>query len=229
MNIVKTISEENLAVTILIVDDQLSNLKILANLLENNNYKVKKALDGESALISIDKEIPDLILLDIKMPNFSGYEVCQHLKYNLKTKDIPVIFISALAEVFDQVKASEVGAIDYITKPFQEEEVLARVKSQLTIQQQKKLLEQEKNRLKIERENLQKEIKQRKETEAILYQSRALISGILTSSLDAIAALEAVRSLRTGEIIDFRCLVINPNYGKSLSSRTRRFNRKISF
>ncbi|MDJ0845746.1 diguanylate cyclase domain-containing protein [Crocosphaera sp.] len=210
MNQITTISEETLAGTILIVDDQLPNLKILANLLKNNNYKVKKALDGESALISINKEIPDLILLDIKMPDLDGYEVCNKLKFNPKTKEIPIIFISALNEVFDKVKAFEVGGIDYITKPFQEEEVLARVKSQLTIQNQKKLLEIERNKLILERKNLKQEIKQRKETEAILYQSRALISGILTSSLDAIAALEAVRNPRTAEIMDFRCLVINP-------------------
>ncbi|MDJ0508429.1 MAG: diguanylate cyclase [Crocosphaera sp.] len=210
MNELTTLSEENLAGIILIVDDQLPNLKILANLLKNNNYKLKKALDGESALISIDKEIPDLILLDIKMPDMDGYEVCNKLKANPKTKEIPVIFISALNEVFDKVKAFELGGIDYISKPFQEEEVLARVKSQLIIQNQKKILEKERKKLILERTNLQQEIKQRKETEAILYQSRALISGILTSSLDAISALEAVRDPRTAEIMDFRCLVINP-------------------
>ncbi|MGK7942191.1 MAG: diguanylate cyclase [Crocosphaera sp.] len=210
MNQNTIISEENLAGTILIVDDQLPNLKILANLLKNNNYKVKKALDGESAIISINKESPDLILLDIKMPDLDGYEVCNQLKSNPKTKDIPVIFISALNEVFDKLKAFDVGGIDYITKPFQEEEVLARIKNQLTIQSQKKLLEKEKKKLILERENLKQKIRKRKETEAILYQSRALISGILTSSLDAIAALEAVRDPRTAEIMDFRCLVINP-------------------
>lgn len=197
------ISEKNSEGTILIVDDQLSNLKILATLLKDNNYKVKKAIDGESALISIETDTPDLILLDIKMPELNGYEVCERLKDNPKTKDIPVIFISALNEVFDKVKAFEVGGIDYITKPFQEEEVLARVKSQLIIQKQRKLLE-------IERENLKQEIKQRQEAEAILYQSRALISGILNSSLDGIAAMEGLRDRRTGNIIDFSCLVLNP-------------------
>ncbi|MGB3509969.1 MAG: response regulator [Microcoleaceae cyanobacterium] len=197
------ISEENSEGTILIVDDQLSNLKILATLLKDNSYKVKKAIDGESALISIETDTPDLILLDIKMPDLNGYEVCERLKANPKTKDIPVIFISALNEVFDKVKAFEVGGIDYITKPFQEEEVLARVKSQLIIQKQKQLLEKE-------RESLKQEIKQRQEAEAILYQSRALISGILNSSLDGIAAMEALRDKRTGNIIDFSCLVVNP-------------------
>ena len=203
MSTMNNILEKNSEGTILIVDDNLANLKILATLLKDHNYQVKKAIDGESALIAIETDTPDLILLDIKMPDLNGYEVCERLKANLKTQNIPIIFISALNEVFDKVKAFEVGGIDYITKPFQEEEVLARVKSQLTIQKQKQLLEKE-------RETLKQEIKQRKEAEAILYQSRALISGILNSSLDGIAAMEALRDRRTGNIIDFSCLVVNP-------------------
>ncbi len=195
--------DNNLEASVLIVDDQPANLRVLATMLKGNNYKVKKALDGESALIAAEVSPPDLILLDILMPNMDGYEVCNKIKSNLKTKDIPVIFISALSEVFDKIKAFEVGGIDYITKPFQEEEVMARISSQLTIQRQKKLLQKE-------RESLKQEIKQRKEAEAILYQSRALISSILNTSLDGIAALEAVRNPKTGKIEDFRCLVINP-------------------
>lgn len=188
---------------ILIVDDQLSNLKVLDSVLKNNNYKVKKAMDGETALISVETDQPDLILLDIKMPNLDGYEVCQKIKSNPQTQDIPIIFISALDEVFDKVKAFEVGGVDYITKPFQEEEVLARIKSQLTIKRQQHLLE-------IKQQKQKEQIKLHRETEAILYQSRALISSILNSSLDGIAAMEAVRDRKTGNIIDFSCLVVNP-------------------
>lgn len=195
--------EKNIEETILIVDDQPANLRVLAKMLQGANYKVKKAIDGESALVAAISSPPDLILLDIKMPEMNGYEVCQKLKANLKTKHIPIIFISALSEVNDKLKAFQVGGIDYITKPFEEQEVLARIVSQLTIQKQRRLLE-------IERENLQQEIVKRKETEAILYQSRALISSILHGALDGIAALEAVRDTRTGTIKDFRCLVINP-------------------
>ncbi|MEM1172689.1 MAG: response regulator [Cyanobacteria bacterium P01_H01_bin.35] len=205
-----TISKENSEGIILIVDDNLPNLKILATLLKNNNYQVKKAIDGESALLSIETHIPDLILLDIKMPELDGYQVCERLKANPKTREIPIIFISALNEVFDKVKAFEVGGIDYVTKPFQEEEVLARIKSQLTIQKQKQLLEEEGKLLRIEQDNLKAEIRQRKEAEAILYQSRALISSILNSALDGIAAMAALRDNRTGNIIDFSCLVVNP-------------------
>lgn len=210
MNTTNISSKKNSLETILIVDDQLNNLKLLATLLENNSYKIKKAIDGESALMATQMEIPDLILLDIRMPKMDGYEVCKKLKANPKTQDIPIIFISALNEVFDKIKAFEIGGIDYITKPFQRQEVLARVKSQLTIQKQKKLLEKERKLLKIQTNNLKKEIRQRKETEAILYQSRALISSILNTSYDGIAAMEAVREKKTGNIFDFSCLVINP-------------------
>ncbi|TVQ47540.1 MAG: diguanylate cyclase [Gloeocapsa sp. DLM2.Bin57] len=182
--------------TILIVDDQIANLKVLATMLEKEGYQVRKAIDGETALIAIENYIPNLILLDIKMPDLDGYEVCQRIKNNPQTQSIPIIFISALNEVFDKVKAFEVGGIDYINKPFQEEEVLVRIKSQLTIQQQQKLL--------------RKEIQYRQETEAILYQSRALIASILNASTDGIAALQAVRNNRTGDIVDFSCIVVNP-------------------
>ena len=118
---------------ILIVDDRLSNLQILANILKQRNYRVRKAISGQVAINTIETEIPDLILLDIKMPDMDGYEICQYLKANQETKDIPVIFISALNGVLDKVKAFGVGSVDYITKPFHEEEVIARVNNQLTI------------------------------------------------------------------------------------------------
>lgn len=189
--------------TILIVDDKPDNLRVLAKMLNEQGYKVKKAIDGESSLMAAMSNPPDLILLDIKMPGMDGYEVCRELKSNVKTKDIPVIFISALNDVLDKVKAFNMGGVDYITKPFQEEEVIARINAQITIQSQKKLLSNKQKKL-------IKEIRHRKETEAILYQSRALISSILNSSLDGIAGLEAIRNPKTGEISDFRCLFVNP-------------------
>ncbi len=221
--------KQNLEATILIVDDQISNLKVLAILLKNNNYKVKKAINGENALIAVETDIPDLILLDIKMPELDGYQVCKLLKANPQTQEIPIIFISALNEVFDKVKAFEVGGIDYITKPFQEEEVLARIKSQLTIQKQKRLLEKERQLLKIEQDNLKAEIRQRKEAEAILYQSRAMISSIVNSSLDGIAALEAVRNPKTGKIEEFRCLLVNPLIAEVFNQETDNLIGKLVF
>ncbi|HEY9705847.1 MAG TPA: response regulator, partial [Allocoleopsis sp.] len=202
--------EQNFLANILIVDDQPANLQVLNQMLASKGYKVRKAINGESAILAALSHPPDLILLDIKMPDMDGYEVCNQLKSAPKTQEIPVIFISALSEVFNKVQAFEVGGIDYITKPFQEEEVLARISSQLTIQNQRKLLQKEQELLAQKQQILQKVIAHRKQTEEILYQSRALISSILNSSLDGIAALEAIRHTKTGKIDDFRCLVVNP-------------------
>lgn len=118
---------------ILIVDDKLENLKVLESTLANNSYEVRKAINGSMALMGAVAEPPDLILLDIKLPDMDGYQVCQQLKANPKTSNIPIIFISALDDVLDKIKAFAVGGIDYITKPFQTEEVLARVQNQLQI------------------------------------------------------------------------------------------------
>ncbi|MEM9543228.1 MAG: response regulator, partial [Cyanobacteria bacterium P01_E01_bin.42] len=133
---------------ILIVDDRLSNLRLLADLLEEQDFQVRKATCGKVAIKAAQKDPPDLILLDIQMPDLDGYEVCKQLKLDPKTRDIPIIFLSALDAVFDKVKAFEVGGIDYITKPFQYEEILARINNQLTIQKQKKLLRDEQKKLK---------------------------------------------------------------------------------
>ncbi len=119
--------------SILIVDDTPANLQLLAQMLSEQGYKVRIAQDGTMALMSIQSSAPDLILLDIMMPELNGYQVCSRLKASSRTKDIPIIFISALNEVFDKVKAFEVGGVDYITKPFQAPEVLARVEHQLQL------------------------------------------------------------------------------------------------
>ncbi|MGB3239047.1 MAG: adenylate/guanylate cyclase domain-containing protein [Geitlerinemataceae cyanobacterium] len=131
---------------ILIVDDMPDNLRLLANILGDRGYEVGKARSGAMALTAVQAEPPDLILLDINMPQMDGYEVCHRLKSDPKTQEIPVIFISALDEVWDKVKAFNVGGIDYITKPFQGEEVLARVSNQLKIQALQKALKKEREK-----------------------------------------------------------------------------------
>ena len=118
---------------VLIVDDIADNLRVLSDALSQKEYKIRCVKNGVAALKVATNIIPDIILLDIKMPGMDGYEVCQKLKANPQTQAIPVIFLSALDEVLDKVKAFEVGGVDYITKPFQVEEVLIRVKNQLTI------------------------------------------------------------------------------------------------
>ncbi len=118
---------------ILIIDDTADNLRVLSLLLTKHGYNVRKALNWQMALIACETVLPDLILLDIMMPEVDGYKVCQRLKASDFTADIPVIFISALDDIFDKVKAFGAGGVDYITKPFEFEEVLVRVKNQLAL------------------------------------------------------------------------------------------------
>ncbi len=118
---------------ILIVDDTLANLQLLANILKDEGYKVRPALNGKLALQAVAQKKPNLILLDIKMPDTDGYAVCQALKDNPNTQDIPVIFISALSDANDKVRAFAAGGVDYLTKPFQIEEVKARVATHLQL------------------------------------------------------------------------------------------------
>jgi class 3 adenylate cyclase len=132
---------------ILIVDDTPNNLRLLSTILMDRGYEVGKALNGQMAIKSARAASPDLILLDINMPDMNGYEVCEYLKADDRTREIPVIFISALDDVLDKVKAFTIGGVDYITKPFQDEEVIARVQTHLNIQALQKALrvEQEKS------------------------------------------------------------------------------------
>lgn len=118
---------------ILIVDDNPNNLNVLSYLLQDNNYQVRCAISGKMALVAIHADPPDLILLDVSMPEMSGYQVCKILKNNPAYQQIPVIFLSALTSTQDKVMAFQMGGCDYITKPFEVQEVLARVKSQLEL------------------------------------------------------------------------------------------------
>ena len=156
---------------ILIVDDIPDNLNLLNEILTERGYKVRPAPSGKLALRFIQSTLPDLILLDIKMPEMDGYEVCKQLKASKRTQAIPVIFISALNEVFDKVKAFGLGGIDYITKPFEPQEVLARVENQLRISRlSKQLLEQN--------AKLSEEIEERKRVEETLRQKNELLQTI---------------------------------------------------
>jgi two-component system NtrC family sensor kinase len=128
----------------LAVDDTPENLRLLTNLLREYGYKVRPVPNGRMALSVIEMSAPDLILLDIMMPDLNGYEVCSKLKQSPEYAHIPVIFISAIDDMNDKIKAFEVGGVDYITKPFQVEEVLARVEAHLKIHLLQKSL-QDKN------------------------------------------------------------------------------------
>lgn len=143
---------------ILVIDDTPENLQLLSTILTERGYKVRSVTKGMTGLRGAQAAPPDLVLLDVNMPQMSGYEVCQQLKASDRTREIPVIFISALGDVLDKVKAFQVGGVDYITKPFQVEEVLARIETHLTIRQLQMQL-QEQN------VQLQQEIRERQQAE----------------------------------------------------------------
>ena len=138
--------------SILIVDDTRENLQLLVGMLSNRGYSVRPAPNGKLALATARAEPPDLVLLDIRMPDLDGYEVCRQLKADPRTREIPVIFLSALDETIDKVQAFKVGGIDYITKPFQFEEVVVRIDTHLSLQRLQNRLEQQNILLQQERE-----------------------------------------------------------------------------
>ncbi|MBC6477043.1 MAG: response regulator [Hormoscilla sp. GM7CHS1pb] len=127
--------------TILIVDDNPTNIKILFSFLKEFGFKVLVAKDGESALSKLEEVLPDIILLDVQMPGIDGFETCRRLKDSERTKDIPVIFMTALSDTQDKVKGLNLGAVDYVTKPFQHQEVLARLNIHLRMRNLTKQLQ----------------------------------------------------------------------------------------
>ena len=159
MNNVRPKSVECQPASILVVDDTSANLQVLAGMLKERGYKVRPVPSGKLALLAAQRDPPDLILLDINMPEMNGYEVCEHLKADDMLMGIPIIFISALTEQLDKVKAFAMGGVDYITKPFQMEELHARVETHLKIhrlqvelEEYTRHLETAQNRLKLDLE-----------------------------------------------------------------------------
>ena len=134
-----TVTELPQSPVILIVDDTPANVLLLVRMLAARGYNPRSVLSGKLALQAARAEPPDLILLDINMPEMNGYEVCEQLKADAALKEVPVIFISALSETIDKVRAFRVGGVDYVTKPFQFEEVYARVQTHLTLRRLEKL------------------------------------------------------------------------------------------
>ena len=173
--------------TIVVVDDIHANLHLLAEILGQEGYNVRPVPNGALALSSIQTSPPDLVLLDIMMPEMDGYEVCIRLKSNPTTRDIPVIFISALHEIFDKVRAFKVGGVDYISKPFHPEEVLARVSTHLTLSRlQRHLVEQN--------AELQKEIHERENAESALSKLNAELEQHVSERTQALEnALETLQ------------------------------------
>jgi signal transduction histidine kinase len=127
---------------LIVVDDMPANLRLLSQMLSEHGHRVRAVLNGERALLAAQVTVPDLILLDIRMPELDGYETCRRLKADARTRDVPVLFISALYDVDDKIKAFAAGGVDYITKPFQPEEVLARINTHLSLVRLQRQLEQ---------------------------------------------------------------------------------------
>lgn len=175
---------------ILVVDDTTANLQLLTNLLTEQGYTVYPASDGELALEFVQSTLPDLILLDIRMPGMDGHEVCRRLKADERSRDIPVIFISILDDEHDKVKGFREGAVDYIIKPFQPEEVLARVGIHLRLRELTERLEQKvaerTEELTIANQRLQREVAERRRAEEALQESRQLLDNIVANSPGAI-------------------------------------------
>ena len=178
---------------ILIVDDTPENLRLLSTMLTHRGYAPRCVINGQMALRACNSNPPDLILLDIMMPEMNGYEVCQHLKSEPKTREIPVIFISAKDEVFDKVNAFAVGAVDYISKPFQFEEVLARIESHLTLRNLQKQLK-EQNVL------LQEEITSRLAVEKTLHEKNQILQQEISSRRAVQKALQEQNLILQKEI-----------------------------
>ncbi|MEA5543068.1 EAL domain-containing protein [Limnoraphis robusta Tam1] len=156
---------------ILIVDDTPMNLRLLSTMLSEQGYEVRQAISGQMALTAVQTSQPSLILLDIMMPDIDGYQICACLKNNPQTADIPIIFLSALDDVLDKVKAFQVGGADYITKPFEFEEILARVQNQLALKSAKEKLSSLKTQLekRVEQRTQQLEVANAKLLEMALH------------------------------------------------------------
>ena len=152
---------DNTGYNILLVDDNPQNLATLSRILSEQGYRVRTAINGQVALTSIENMLPDLVLLDIRMPKMDGYEVCRRLKKMDKARDVPVLFLSALDAPEDKIVAFEVGGLDYITKPFHLDEVVARVRTHIMLQSMRRQLQAQNTELRRYREHLEDLVKQR--------------------------------------------------------------------
>ena len=185
---------------ILIVDDEVANLKLLKELLSRDGYQVRFSDRPQLAIDSALGQPPALILLDVKMPQMDGFEVCERLKQDERTRDIPIIFISALQDVQDKIRGFEAGGVDFISKPFQDSEVLARVRTHLELRNmqlhleelvEKRTAEVVKLKNQIEQENiyLRKEIEVRHKHEEIIGNSEPLRN--MLSAAEQVASTES--------------------------------------
>src|SRR5471030_1253516 len=180
---------------ILVVDDTLTNCWLLTNILSGAGYQVRPTEDGELALRSIQARQPALILLDIRMPGVNGFEVCRRLKADEHTRDIPVIFMSALTDTTHKSKGFELGAVDYIAKPYDPSEVLARVKTHVALSLAKQQLKTQNLHLQQANEQLTREIAERKWAEEALRESNERLNGIYVSVGEGIITVDGAQRI----------------------------------
>lgn len=190
---------------IIVVDDSVASLDLLNQILSDEGYGVAAFTDGNKALMFAKQNFPDIVLLDIMMPEASGYHVCESLKENQATQDIPVIFISAKNDILDKVKAFSLGGVDYISKPFQVDEVLARIKTHLKIRYLQKNLEKKNEELASTLENLQTAQHQliMQEKMASLGRLSAGIAHEIKNPLNFINSFASLNLERTRELREF--------------------------
>src|SRR5512139_330770 len=183
---------------ILVVDDEHENLHVLSHMLHLFGYRVRAVSDGAMAVSVAQATPPDLIMLDISMPGMDGYETCQLLKADRRTRDIPVIFISALIDVEDKVKAFNVGGVDYVPKPFQIEEVLARLETHLSMRRLQVQLESANRQLEETNRNLAQRLSDLSDAQEAEREQRRLAESLrdtiidINSTLDSNQVLELV-------------------------------------
>ncbi|MBN1139070.1 MAG: PAS domain S-box protein [Anaerolineae bacterium] len=172
--------------TILVVDDEITNLQLLSQCLEQLGCRILVARDGKSALSKAEYGRPDLILLDVLMPGIDGFETCRQLKADESLRDIPVVFMSSLVETGDKVRGFEVGAVDYITKPFQHEEVLARLDTHLRLRSLTRELQEAKEAMERQNEKLEREIAERKLAEEVLQEKEEQLRTLINAMPDIV-------------------------------------------
>ncbi|MEG3970218.1 MULTISPECIES: adenylate/guanylate cyclase domain-containing protein [unclassified Microcoleus] len=218
---------ENYQADILVVDDTPDNLRLLIRILQKTGYKVRPVTNGFAALDAIQSSAPDLILLDIMMPDIDGYELCKKLKAS-QFREIPIIFLSALEEGINKAKAFEVGGADYITKPFQVKEVLARVSNQLTVRSLQIQLQEKNQKLTAQNVQLHQEIAERRQVE--------METRLLLQATQAISKSEDFESA-IDVILGLICQTIEWNLGEAwipcsegfLNCATGRYVSDLSF
>ena len=190
---------------ILLVDDHPNNLKVLSEAIQGYSWKALMATDGESAIEQAEYANPDLIILDVMMPGIDGFETCRRLKANSITQNIPVIFMTALSEATDKVKGLEIGAVDYITKPFQQEEVIARLKLHLKLSHLTRTLEQQ---VEARTAELTQSLQQLQQTQLQMIQSEKmsalgnLVAGIAHEMNNPLAFISATLKQAQPNIVD---------------------------